>query len=359
MLPLRAARLLVPVLAVAATLASGTPAAAASQCPPQTFLSFDHLAYVAKFVPAGVRLTPGVPAGAGTIDEPTSPDGCKRTRQSVQVVSADGVMPGVAVMVAGRPHTAFILGARCAGLTVGSFWDCLVHPLAFGGRRYTGTSYPAQPAPRGIVPLEAPLGTARLDGRKVTVLRIRGVDPSLAVGIRGSPTEAFLTPTACPYEGFENVPAEDDLLRCLQSPVWFTFDPPGGQVGDHVAARSDRPPSPEVAGATISLVRLSIVADLVPKIRSTAARVGRVGSQIDLELPDVPGGLYEAVVSCPRCASAHGGRTLFPAGSLLVARKAKTSTGIKIVSYVLSAAVVVAVIMTLRLWRRRRRSGGA
>src|SRR5207248_4286221 len=53
---MRAAVLALAVLG--ATVAS--PASAASRCPTSTFLSFDHLAYASKHVPAGVRLPPGL-----------------------------------------------------------------------------------------------------------------------------------------------------------------------------------------------------------------------------------------------------------------------------------------------------------
>jgi hypothetical protein len=257
-------------------------------------------------------------------------------------------------MVGGRPRTVFVIGHRCAGSAGPIYWDCLLRPLVFEGRRFTGTSYPAEPAPRKTVPLGAAIGTAKLDGETVGVRRIEDVDPSLAVGVSGRPSEAFLTARACPYEGFSNTPAYDNLLRCLRSPVWFTFEPPGAEPGGTVVARSDRPPA-EAAGSSISLVNLPVVADLVPTRHSALVAVGRVAGQLSFRVPDVPAGLYEAVVSCPRCASRAGARTLFPAGSILVTAKPKTSLGIRIVSYALTAAFVAAVIVTIRTWRRRRR----
>ena len=342
------------VLAAVGALAMVSPASAASRCPTQTFLSFDHLAYASRGVPATVRLTAGSSVGSGAIDEPTSPDGCRRARESVQVLVAGPIEPRVAVMVGGRPRTVFVIGHRCAGSVGPAYWDCLLRPLVFEGRRFTGTSYPAEPAPRKTLPLGAAIGTAKIDGGTVSVRRIEGVDPSLAVGVSGRPSEAFLTASTCPYEGFSNTPAVDNLLRCLRSPVWFTFDPPGGEPGGTVVARSDRRPGAEVAGASISLVHLSVVADLVPTRHGARFAVGRVAGQVSFRVPNVPAGLYEAVVSCPRCARA-GATTLFPAGSILVTAKAKTSVGIRIVSYALMAAFVAAVILTFRTWRRRRR----
>jgi hypothetical protein len=189
----------------------------------------------------------------------------------------------------------------------------------------------------------------------VTVRRIHGVDPSLAVGVSDRPSEAFLVASVCPYEAFSNRPAFDDLLRCLRSPVWFTFDPPGGQVGEAVVARSDRELDAQVAAAEVGLVRLPVVTDFVPTETSAPAPIGRVGSELTFDVPDVPAGLYEAVVSCPRCPEAGEGKALFPAGSILVTEKAKTSGGIRIVSYALTAALAVAAVISFGFWRRRRR----
>jgi hypothetical protein len=199
------------------------------------------------------------------------------------------------------------------------------------------------------------LGDAMLNGKTVTVRRIDGVDPALAVGVSGRPSEAFLVASVCPYEGFSNRPAFDDLLRCLRSPVWFTIDPPGGQVGETVVARSDRKLESAVVGAGVSLVRLPSVADFVPEQPSPQAPIGHVANEVAFRVPDVAAGLYEAVVSCPRCA--EGGQTLFPAGSVLVTEKAKTSVGIQIVSYGLTGAIVLAAVAAFFVWRRRRRLG--
>ncbi|HEY7004703.1 MAG TPA: hypothetical protein VH281_10495 [Gaiellaceae bacterium] len=352
---MRAARILAAAAAAAVVgLGAGQTAHAASTCPTATFLSFGHLAYLSQVIPPGVEIPGGAPLGSGSVDSPASPDGCKRQRDSVQVLTAGSLEPGVAVLVQGRPKTLFVLGRRCAGLVGPPYWDCLLRPLEFDGRRYTGTSYPTQPGPQGKVPLGESLGRATLNGGQVTVRRIDGVDPSLAVGVSGRPSDAFLIASVCPYEGFSNKPAFDDLLRCLRSPVWFSFDPPGGQVGEKVVARSDRSLGTQVAGAAVGLVRLPIVADYVPERRSAPAPIGEVGKEIAFEVPDLPAGLYEAVVSCPRCTEAANGQTLFPAGSILVTAKQKTSAGIRIVSYGLTAALVLAALLAIVVWRRRR-----
>ena len=346
-----------PVLVLLAVVAAGTtlPAAAASRCPTATFLSFDHLAYLSRHVPPTVRLAAGPRVGGGEIDRPASRDGCKRKRQSVQVLRAGPIEPHVAVMVGARPRTVFVIGHRCEGSAGPAFWDCLLRPLVFGGRRFTATGYPAKPAPRKTLSLGARLGTATLDGATVTVRRIEGVDPSIAVGATSRPSDAFLTASTCPYAGLSNTPELDNLLRCLRSPVWFTFDPPGGEVGQTVVARSDRPPGPDVAGATIGLVRLPVAADIVPRHRGALVGVGRVAAHVSFRVPDVPAGLYEAVVTCPRCRPGAGGQSLFPAGSILVTAKPKTSLGIRIVSYALAAAFAAAAILAVRAWRRGRR----
>ena len=353
---MRAARIFLAAAAAAvAGLGAGQSAHADSTCPTATFLSFDHVAYISKAIPAGVEIPAGTGLGSGSLDQPASPDGCKRERVSVQVLTAGSLEPGVAVLVQGRPRTLFVLGRRCDNLVGQPYWDCLLRPLVFESRRYTGTSYPPQPSPQGKVPLGDSLGRATLNGRPVIVRRIVGVDSSLAVGISGRPNDAFLVASVCPYEVFSNRPAFDDLLRCLRSPVWFTFDPPGGQVGETVVARSDRDLGSQVAGANVSLVRVPIAADFVPTQSSAPAPIGRVGSELTFDVPDVPAGLYEAVVSCPRCPEAAGSEALFPAGSILVTEKPKTSAGIRIVSYALTGAVVVAALIALRFWRRRRR----
>jgi hypothetical protein len=341
-------------LVLVGALGSGSPASAASSCPTQTFLRFDHLAYAAKSIPSTVAVSPGSAVGPGTIDEATSSNGCKRADHPVRVLSVGSIAPQVAVLVDGRPHTIFVIGQRCAGFTGSAYWDCLLRPLVFNGLQFTATSYPSAPAPRRTVPLGPAIGTAEYHDQKVTVRRIQGVDPSLAVGISGQPSAAFLSPHTCPYSGFSSTPQYDNLLRCLRSPVWFTFDPLAGQVGGTVVGRSDRPLSPAVVGASISLVQLPVAADLVPPNHGPLTVDDRVAEQVNIKVPNLSPGLYEAVVSCPRCSSGTTGGSLYPAGSFLVTGKPKTSVGILIVSYGLLVAVLVAAALAFRTLRRRR-----
>jgi hypothetical protein len=122
-------------------------------------------------------------------------------------------------------------------------------------------------------------------------------------------------------------------------------------------ARADRPVSTAVSGATISLAQLPVAADFVPP-NPKLVPVGHVGSQVSVKLPDVPAGLYEAVVSCPQCsASGAGSSGLYPAGSVLIAPKQSTSAGIQIINYVLIAAVLAVLALTFRARRRRRAQG--
>jgi hypothetical protein len=360
---LRAAVALFTLLVVGA-LVGGSPASAASAasgCPTQTFLNFGHLGYIATVIAPTVQIRPGSRVGSGTIDEPMSANGCRRNQKSVEVEEAGSIDPRVAVLVSGRPRTLFVIGHRCDGFAGSSYWNCLLRPLVFNRQQFTGTSYPGAPAPRRTVPLGATIGTAMYGGRKVAVHRIQGVAPSLAVAISGQPSAAFLSPRTCPYSGFSNNPRYDNLLRCLRSPVWFTFDPPGSPVGGTVVARSDRPLSAAVAGASISLVPLPVEADLVPSQHGSAVPVGQVADQVSLRIPDVPAGLYEAVVSCRRCGSTPGGGSggLDPAGSILVTSKPKSSLGIQIISYALPVALVAAAFLALRNYRRRRLQTGA
>jgi hypothetical protein len=355
MTPLRAF-LAVCVLAVAGALGFSSSAVAAT-CPTASYLDYNHLAYAEVAIPAGVQLAPGGAVGSGALDQPTSSNGCKRSRTSVHVLSAGSVDPQVAVVVSGRPGTAFVIGQRCAGFTGSAYWDCLTRPLVWDGVQYTATSYPRQPAPVGTLALGAALGTAEYHGRRVTLRRIQSVDSTLAVGISGQPSVAWLSPRTCPYSGFSNTAQDDNLLRCLRSPVWFTFDPPGNPAGATVVGRADRPVTGAVAGATISLALLSVDADYVPANPKMVA-VGHVASQISLKVPDVTAGVYEAVVSCPQCSNTGAGSDgLYPAGSVLVASSSKGSTVALIVNYVILALVVLAVALGIRSRRRRRAQG--
>jgi hypothetical protein len=357
----RRVQLLVTLAALAAAFACSGGASAAPRCPTQTFLRFDRLVYAGEALPPSAAVAPGEGLGTATVDEPVEASGCKRRQESVRVRGASGIDPSVAVAADGHPRTIFVLGGRCAGYSDRERWECLRRPLVFDGRSYTGTRYPLEPRPRGKLQLGDPLGDAQLGGETVTAARIEGVDPALAVGIRGLPSEAFVATGVCPYERFENRAAQDDLLRCLRSPVWLFFDPLGGAVGTEVVATSDRPFRAELDGATVSLVRLDVVADIVPADRAGATPIGPLDSMMQLTLPDLPPGLYEAVVSCRRCAPVYGGKTVFPAGSLSVFEMQEGSGSVRIVSIGLGVAVFSLAIASVVVWwrGRRRRSSEA
>ncbi len=191
-------------------------------------------------VPTTVTVPAGSSVGTGEVDEPTTSNGCKRQEKPAEIKAVGTLDPRVAVIASGLPRTVFVIGHRCAGFTQSAYWDCLLHPLVFKGQQFTATSYPTTPAPQKTLPLGSALGKAQYQGQAVTVRRIAGVDPALAVGISGRPSEALLSPRTCPYSGFSNIATYDDLLRCLRSPVWFTFDPPG-QRGRRNGHRTQRP----------------------------------------------------------------------------------------------------------------------
>ena len=227
------------VLAVAGALAFAHPASAAG-CPTATYLDYNHLAYADVTVPATVTLPTGTAAGTGTIDKPTSSNGCKRGLQSVHVLSVGQLAPGVAVLASGVPRTIFVIGSRCAGFAGSSYWDCLLRPLVFDGRQFTATSYPTGPAPRRTVALGAAIGTAQYQGKRVTVRSIDGVDPSLAVGLTGQPSDAFLSPSTCPYGAFSNDPGT--TTSCVACTARC------GSRSIPRAARPAAPSSPAVTG---------------------------------------------------------------------------------------------------------------
>lgn len=338
------------VVAVVAAALGSAGRAAAAECPTQTFLTFGHLTYAARPLPAGSGIAPGAAVGKGSLDEPTEPSGCKRKRTTPDVLRAGTVEPLVALFVPGRPRTIFVLGARCAGYATAELADCLLNPVVFQGRRYTAMR---SLSPGGSLPLGQSLGGAQFHG-KVGASEIQGVDPTLAVGLRGRPGEAFVAAGVCPYGRLESRPASNDLLRCLRSPVWFSFDPPGGTPGDPIRGAADRPLGADLDGATVSLVRLPGLSDVVPDDRSKAVRIGAPAATFDFELPDLRAGLYEAIVSCKACAGSQGGNTLFPAGSLLVTSVDKGSSGPRIIGFVLGVVLLGLAVASIVVFRRSR-----
>jgi hypothetical protein len=345
----------VAAAAVAAALAWMAPESKAATCPKQTFLSFGGYAYVAQELPASAGIQAGATLGSGSLDEPTSADGCKRRRESVSVRKAGGIESRVAVIALGF-RNIFVLGSRCEGFEGDEHWRCLLEPLVFQGRRYTGVRYPRTPGPQRTVAAHGrSLGRAEAGGSAVTVVRIPRVPAAVAVAVAGRPNDAYIASGVCPYESFENDRSRDDLRRCLESPVWFAFDPPGAVAADQIVGVADRPLPPQLDGATVSLVRLTVATDSVPTNRADSVPVGRVRSTLRLTVPDLRAGLYEAVVSCPGCADAYGGKTVFPAGSFLVGEPTEGSSGVEGVSIGLAAGTLVLAVASVVVWRRGRR----
>lgn len=350
--------------------ALGAPAPArAVECPRGTFLTFTGAVYAGEQAPAGVAIPPGESLGEGTLDQPKGDDACKRARKDVTVRAVGDVDPLVAVAVEGWPGTVFVLGGRCSGLEGTERWRCLTAPLRFRGESYTAVAYPAEPSPRGALDPAEALESGELGGETVEVVALAGIDPAVAVGIEGQPERAFVAPGVCPYEHFATDEKLDDLRRCLEGPLWLVFDPLGAGAGATVVATADRPVAPGLRGASVALARLSSAVDAVPADVSDAVPVGSLEPdtgglvRLSIVVPDVEPGLYEAVLTCEACAEAFGGRTVFPAGSILVfgeTEEDKGSSGPRLVAIIVGALFFVLAVLAVVAWRRGwHRRGGA
>jgi hypothetical protein len=354
-------------VAPSSTHAAAATTAPAASCPAQSFLQYRGLVYASEPVPASLQLPAGEQLGTGETDSPqnaTNP--CRRQRESAKVVSIDGVEPSTAVLVQGSAGLGFILGGRCTGFAGAERWACVLSPLSFQGVAYTGIRYPPTPAPQGTVALGDALGSATIGSDQVQVRAIENVDPKLAVGADGRPNEAFVAPGVCPYERFSNTAATNDLLRCLQGPMWFSFSPLGGKPGDSTIATGDRAARTQLHGATLGLVPLRVATDALPSPLGQITPIGTIGTgakvSLTFDIPDLPQGLYELVIGCKPCASAYGGRTEFPGGSILVLEQGKKSSTPQIIAIVLFALVLVAAVAAVYMWRHgygfsRRRRG--
>lgn len=357
---MRAAIRFVVLAAVALTAATATAGTAgAVACPTTVFLRYGHLIYASKVIPASVSLPAGPVLGPGEIDEaknttrPNENAKCERQRNDVQVVRLGDLDPAVAVGIQGRPRLALVLGGRCTGFAGDAFWSCLTEPVVFDGTSFTAIAYPPG-SPRDVTLGEA-LGRAKRGGETVAVRRIEGVSPKVAVGVEGESNAAFVAPTVCPYEQFSATPAADDLARCLAAPVWLVFDPPGARVGQSITAYTDRSVAAPVTGSSIELVRSQIVPDVVPRDRSGAVQVstvpgGPAGTKLEFDVPDVDEGVYEAVVTCNKCAASFNDRTVFPAGSMVAFKK--KSTNILIITVAVIVLFVGLFAASVVMWRK-------
>ena len=353
-----ALRWLFPLLAAAAASLATPGTAAAADCPTTSFLRYGYLVYASMAVPSGISLPRGAALGSGVTDDPVEPrvddQKCGREQADVQILRLEGVDPQVAVAMSGRPGSVFVLGGRCNGFEGDAFWSCLTDPVELEGTTFTGVAYPPG-ADRRELPLGEAVGTVQLGGTAATAVAIDGVDPAVAIGIEGRPSEAYVAPGVCPYERFANEVAGDDLRRCLTGPVWLVFDPPGARVGDPMVAHTDRRVEGPAVGASILVVRARTTADVVPEGIGDGAEIaelpaGPAGAEIPFDVPDVGEGVYEAVIVCDGCASSFAGRTAFPAGSL-VAFERGSQLG-KVIGMVIIALFIVLAVASIVLWRR-------
>jgi hypothetical protein len=348
------------IFLVASLAALAAPQAAqAQECAGRGILLFRGIVYSEEPIPPELTAEAGEPRAFGRVGFLPGPEGAEECDvRSAQVFEVAGLPADLAVAVEGRQGFVFVLGARCAGYEGEERAACILRPLRFEERLYSGARYPDDAEQPRFEAGEA-LGEGELDGQTVTAVAIEGVDPSVGVSVEGRQDEAFVAAGACPYERFGATLVEDDLYRCLRSPLWLIFElerPPAAQVGDQITARADRPVSPVVDGSLVSLVRLGIAADIVPRDISDAIEVGtlQVGPEgavsLPITVPDAPEGIYEAIVTCEACAESFGGRTVFPAGSLVIVPAG--SQGPRLVGIVIGAVAIALAVAAFVAWRR-------
>jgi hypothetical protein len=356
-IPVTLARLLYCVLAAAAMALISTGTAAAQECSGPALMLFQQAVYSEEPAPSGELPERGATLGSGRLAFLSEENGCEP--RTVTVVALADIARDLAVAVDGRPDSVFILGARCAGYEGEERARCILEPLAYDGSSYSGARYPVGTSPARLV-FGDPVGAGKLAGENVTIARIDGVDPSVGVGVDGRPGEAFVAAGACPYERFATEEAEDDLLRCLQGPLWLVFDlerPPAARVGESITAHADRAVAELVEGATVSLAPGQGGADVLPSSLSEALEVGTInvgpdGSvSLPITVPDVETGVYQAIVTCEACGTEYDGQTHFPAGSLAIVAE-EGSSGPRVVGIVIGALLFVAIIGSVIAWRR-------
>ena len=351
------ARLLCCLLATAPGVLISTGSAAAQECPGPALMLFQQAVYSEEPAPSGELPERGAILGSARLAFLSEENGCEP--RTVTVVALADIAKDLAVAVDGRPSSVFILGARCAGYEGEERARCILEPLAYDGRSYSGARYPNGASPARLV-FGDPVGDGKLAGANVTVVGIDGVDPAVSVGVDGRAGEAFVAAGACPYERFATQEAEDDLLRCLQGPLWLVFDlerPPAARVGESITAHADRAVAELVDGATVSLALIEGNADVVPSSLSGATEVGTISVGADgsvslpITVPDVETGVYEAIVTCEACGAEYDGQTQFPAGSLAIVAE-EGSGGPRVVGIVIGALLFVAIMASFVAWRR-------
>lgn len=354
------------LVAGALVVAGAAPAAGnAGTCPDLTVLETGTGLYLAEPLPASAGIEQAGPLEDGVIDAPEGDDLCERRRSDVGVRALAGIDPVVAVGIEGRPETIFVLGSKCSGFEGDARWRCLREPLELDGRTYMATRYPDTPGEERPLPLGEPIDGAVVAGEPVDAVAITGVDPAAAVAIAGDPELAYVSVGTCLFEQFDRRPLFDDLRRCLEAPVWFVFDPAGAPPGDEATATADRGPGSALAGATVSLARSSVAADVVPQ-QSEGVVVFTLAEAADytFTVPELEPGRYEAVLECDACETAAG-KTVFPAGSFLVVEGSKASGGrslTTIITILIGVAFLAALGLSVYMWRRGRalrRAAGA
>jgi hypothetical protein len=352
-----AARIALATAALVAVTAAAPGDGRAGTCPDLTVLEASGGLYLGEPLPASAGIAQAGQLGDGVLDAPEGEDRCERRRTDVSVRALEGIDPAIAVGVDGRPGTIFVLGSKCSGFEGDARWTCLREPLELDGRTYVAVRYPDTPGEARELPLGEPIDGALVAGQPVAAVAIDGVDPGAAVGIAGSPEQAYVSLGTCLFEQFDRRPLYDDLRRCLEAPVWFVFDPAGAPPGDDVAASADRAPGAELAGATVSLARSTLPADVVPQQsqRVVVFTIGDAG-EYTFTVPELEPGRYEAVLECDGCEAA-GGKTVFPAGSFLVVEGSEASGGrslTTIVTIVIGVAFLAALALSVYMWRRGR-----
>ena len=99
------------------------------------------------------------------------------------------------------------------------------------------------------------------------------------------------------------------------------------------------------------------VLEILPGSTSTSATLrlslGWVKVALPITVPELPTGLYEAVVDCPGCESLAAGATTFPAGSLaVVGADEEGGAGPRPNGIVLGVLFVVLTGLAILAWRK-------
>lgn len=332
----------------------------AGTCPDLTVLETGSGLYLGEPLPVSSGIEQAGPLEDGVLDAPEGDDLCERRRTDVSVRALGGIDPAVAVGLDGRPETIFVLGSKCFGFEGAARWSCLREPLELDGRTYVATRYPDTPGEERTLTLGETIDGAVVAGEPVDAVALQGIDPAAAVGIAGSPDLAYVAVGTCLYERFDRRALYDDLRRCLEAPLWFVFDPAGAPPGDEVTADADRPPENELSGATVSLARSAVAADVVPQQAQRVVVFTLAGdgtAEHPFTVPELEPGRYEAVLECDGCETAAG-KSTFPAGSFLVVEGSKATGGrtlTTIVTIAIGMAFLGALGLSVYMWRRGRR----